>query len=272
MSLWKKLAGTISSTFQLGLAGPQLKNNAGAIENRNAGDTAFAVARGATPVADNDLTTKAYVDALAVRYVVTAQISGAAALPNNSGVEHFIVVTTTGGTGTIGQLYFDDGSGAGTVTIIPAQAGAMIIPTIALSGGTVTFKADTLYIWDATAVAWVAASGAGASGSLREIRMPITNAASQSSTTAIPANAQVCDVKLKVTTPYSAGATITVGQTGSAALLMATTDNLPQTAGIYDIEDDIAWGASALAVLVTVAGAPAAGAGFCIVCYAVPDV
>jgi hypothetical protein len=272
MSLWKKIVGTISSTFQIGLAGPQINANAGAVEAKNAGLSAFAVVRGATPVADNDLTTKAYVDALSVRYVVTAQISGASALPNNSGVEHFIVVSTTGGTGTIGQLYWDDGSGAGTVTIIPAQGGAMIIPTVALSGGTVAFKADTLYIWDTTSVAWVAASGAGASGSVREIRMPITNAASQSSTTIIPANARVSDVKAVVTTPYSAGATITIGQTGSAALLQATTDNLPQTAGIYDVEDDFAWGASALAVLVTIAGAPAAGAGAVIVTYSVPDV
>src|ERR1700682_2135529 len=139
MSLWSKIRGTQELLFQIGLGGPNLKNNGGAIENRNAGDSAFAVARGATPVADNDLTTKAYVDTLATRSIVTAQISGASALPTNTGVEHFIVVSTTGGTGTIGQLYWDDGSGSGNVTVFPATSGQMILTTIALSGGTVTF-------------------------------------------------------------------------------------------------------------------------------------
>jgi hypothetical protein len=271
MSLWKKVRGTIETLWQIGLGGPNLKNNAGAIEGRNAGDTAFAIMRGASPLGDNDLVTKAYADTLATRSIVTAQISGASALPSNTGVEHFIVVSTSGGTGTIGQLYWDDGSGAGTVTVIPATSGSMILTTVALSGGTVSFKADTLYMWDVAATAWVAASGAGASGSLRVIRFAITNAASQSSASTIPANAVVFDTKLDITTPYSGGATITVGQTGTPALLMATTDNLATVAGIYDVEGDTAWGASALAVLITVAGAPAAGAGFAIVVYALPD-
>jgi hypothetical protein len=272
MSLWSKIRGTIETAFQLGLGGPNLKNNAGAIEARNAGDSAFAVVRGALPVGDNDLVTKTYADTLATRSIVTAQISGAVALPANTGVEHFIVVSTTGGTGTIGQLYWDDGSGVGTVQVIPATSGSMILVTVVLTGGTVSFKADTLYMWDATAVAWVPASGAGASGSMRVIRMPITNAASQSSVTTIPANAVVEDTRVEITTPYSGGATITVGQTGSAALLQGTGDNLPTVAGMYETPQDVAWGASALAVLVTVAGAPAAGAGFVIVQYAVADV
>ncbi len=272
MSLWSKIRGTQELLWQIGLGGPNVKNNAGVIEARNAGDSAFATVRGASPQGDNDLVTKAYADTLATRSIVTAQISGASALPSNTGVEHFIVVSTTGGTGTIGQLYWDDGSGAGTVTIIPANGGSMILVATVLTGGTVSFKADTLYMWDATAVAWVAASGAGASGSLRVIRMPITNAASQSSTTQIPANAVVQDTKVEIVTPFSAGATITVGQTGSAALLEAAGDNLATVAGLYEVSQDVPWGAVALAVLVTVVGAPAAGAGFVVVQYAVADV
>jgi hypothetical protein len=271
MSLWSKIRGTQELLFQLGLGGPNVKNNAGAVENRNAGDTAFAIVRGASPQGDNDLVTKAYADTLSTRSIVTAQISGASALPNNSAVEHFIVVSTTGGTGTIGQLYWDDGSNSGTVTVIPATSGSMILTTVALSGGTVSFKADTLYMWDTVAGAWTAASGAGASGSLRVIRLAITNAASQSSASTIPANAVVVDTKVDITTPYSAGATITVGQTGSAALLQGTGDNLATVAGVYETSQDVAWGASALAVLVTVTGAPAAGAGFVVVQYVVAD-
>lgn len=71
MSLWSKIRGTIETIFQIGLGGPQLKNNSGAIEARNAGDSAFAVVRGAAPVGDNDLVTKTYADTLATRSIVT---------------------------------------------------------------------------------------------------------------------------------------------------------------------------------------------------------
>jgi hypothetical protein len=169
MSVWSKIKGTIESIFQLGLGGPNLKNNGGAVEVRNAGDTAFAVARGATPVGANDLATKAYVD----------------------------------------------------------------------SGG--------------------------ASGALQEIRFAIGTGASQSSATQIPANAFVSSTEVEVTTPYSGGSTISVGQTGTPALLQATTDNLSTANGIYHVDQDVAWGASPLAVLVTIAGAPSAGVGVVIV-------
>lgn len=270
-AIWKKLLGTINNSFGLGLGGPLVKGNGAAVEARNTGDTAFAIVRGALPVGDNDLVTKAYADQLAARYVVTAQFNGGSALPTNSGVEHFIVVTTSGVNATIGQLLWDDGSGSGTVQIVPAAAGAMIVTTQAFSGGTVTLKADTLYIWDTGTSSWTLAGGSGASGAEREVRFVTNNAASQSSANSIPANAIVQDVKFSVTTPYSAGATVSIGQTGSTSLLQATTDNNPQIASIYDVEGDVAWGASALPVLVTIAGAPAAGAGVVIVSYSIPD-
>ena len=169
MSLFSKIRGTIESLWQIGLGGPNLKNNGGVIESRNAGDSAFAVVRGATPVGANDLATKAYVD----------------------------------------------------------------------SGG--------------------------ASGAVQEIRFVIGTGASQSSATQIPANAFICSTEVEITTAYSGGATITVGQTGSAALLQGTSDNLATTLGIYQTPQDVSWGASPLAVLVTIAGAPAAGAGVVIV-------
>lgn len=268
--IFKKLLGTINSAFQLGLGGPQLNSNGSAIESKNAANSGFVVHRGATPVGDNDFVTKLYADTLASRTVVAQQFNGGSALPSNSGTEQFYVVTTSGAQATVGQLLWDDGSGSGTVTVL-AAASRLIITAAAFSGGTITFKADSLYFWDTTSTSWVNAGGSQTSGTIREIRFAVTNAASQSSANAIPANAFIFDCKLIVSTPYSAGATIAIGQTGTTALLQATTDNLPQTAGTYDVEGDTAWGASALAVLVTIAGAPAAGAGTVAVLYAVPD-
>jgi hypothetical protein len=57
MSLYQKLRGTMETLLQIGLGGPQVKNNAGVIEHRNATDTGFVVARGAAPVASNDFVT-----------------------------------------------------------------------------------------------------------------------------------------------------------------------------------------------------------------------
>lgn len=54
MSFWDDIRGIVGSLFQLGLSGPNLKNNSGAIEARNAADSAFVNARGLAAVAAND--------------------------------------------------------------------------------------------------------------------------------------------------------------------------------------------------------------------------
>ena len=59
---FEKIRGTSSNLFQMGLLGPNIKQNAGVIEFRNAGDSAYAVVRTATPVNGNDCATKDYVD------------------------------------------------------------------------------------------------------------------------------------------------------------------------------------------------------------------
>jgi hypothetical protein len=267
---FQRLAGVITNFFQIGgPAGPGWNANGGAIEGRNAANSAFAVVRGATPVGDNDLTTKTYVDTIFKPIPVSLQFNGGSALPSNSGTEQYYVVTTTGVNATIGQILWDDGSGVGTVTVLPAKTGNEIVTTASFSGGTITLQSNQNYVWSGTAWLNISPSVAGA---LLCIRLPITNAASQSSATTIPANAVVARALLNITTPYSGGATISVGQTGSTALLMATGDNVATLANIYDAPQDTAWGASALALLVTVGGAPAAGAGFAVVYYSIPQV
>jgi hypothetical protein len=174
MSVFSKIRGTIETIFQIGLGGPQLKNSSGVVEARNSSDAAYAIVRGATPVGNDDLATKSYVDA------------------------------------------------------------------------------------------------GSALGAIKQIRFVI-GTSTVSSATSIPANAVVSDCQVKITTPYSGGATISVGRTGSTSLLMATTDNLPQSSDTFQSEQDTAWGASPLAVLVTIGGSPGAGAGVVIVNYSIPQ-
>jgi hypothetical protein len=176
MSLFQKIAGFINSFVQIGgPSGSALKNNAGAIEHRNAGDTAFVNARGLDPVVAQDFVTLGYFNANP--------------------------------------------------------------PT----------------------------------GSTTTLRMAVGTGASQSSVSSIPANAVVESVMLDVTTPFSGGATVSIGQTGSTALLMGTSDNFPQTAGQYYIAEDTPWGASALPLLITVGGAPSAGVAIAKVEFSVPE-
>lgn len=60
MSLWNKIRGTTETLFQFGRRGVQVKTNSGALEVRNNTDAAFAIARGADPVGNDDLITLRY--------------------------------------------------------------------------------------------------------------------------------------------------------------------------------------------------------------------
>jgi len=273
MALYEKIRGTIETLFQFGLGRAQIKSQStGELEVRNAADSAFAIMRGANPIGINDLTPKFYVDALNGMIIVSGQFDGNNPLPANTGTAQYLIVSTTGANGTIGQLVYDDGSGVGTATIVSTVDGRAVVVKTALSGGTVTFDPDSVYLWDAGTTAWVkVADVGGVTGGRNVIRYAITNAATQDSVTTIPANARVLRASIDVTTPYSGGATLSIGRAGSLALLQATTDNLPQTANTYAVNQDTGWGASALVVRVTIAGAPAAGAGVIVVEYANPS-
>lgn len=272
MGLFQRLAGVVNSFLQLGgPAGPGFNVNGSALEARNAANSAYTVMRGATPLADNDLTTKNYVDEVARPFIVTAQSNAASALIANSGVEHYIVVSTAG-TGAAaayvaGAVLFDDGSGTGNVVVLGPTVGQAIFVTTSLTGGTFTFNANTEYIWTGSTWTNVAPS---VSGAVFCIDLAIGTGAAQSSVTVIPANGVILRSTVTITTPYSGGATIAVGQTGTTGLLQATGDIVPQTADNYDAPQRTAWGATPLALLVTVGGTPGAGAGFVTVQYSSP--
>jgi hypothetical protein len=272
MSLYSRIAGVINSFFQFGgPAGPGINANGAALETKNAANNAFAVHRGATPVADNDLTTKAYVDTIARPFIVTAQSNAASALIANSGVEHYIVVSAAG-TGAAaayvaGAVLWDDGSGSGNVTILGPTAGQPIFVTTSLTGGTFVFSANNEYIW--TGTTWQSVTPS-LSGIVYCIDFALA-LATASSVTQIPANAVILSCELKVTTAYSAGTTIAVGQTGTTGLLMATGDNVATTIDEYRADQRTGWGASPLAVLATIAGSPSVGAGTVTVQYTLPN-
>jgi hypothetical protein len=107
----------------------------------------------------------------------------------------------------------------------------------------------------------------GGTAAVTEVKFAIGIDATQTSATIIPANATIVDAELDISTPYDAGTTIEVGSATSLALLQSTTDNVATSTGLYAVHQDTPWGAAGSKVTVTVAGAPAAGAGACIVRY-----
>lgn len=144
-------------------------------------------------------------------------------------------------------------------------------PPTLIAGAGLTSEVDLL--WDGTTCwgSYPSAEGTGL-GAVEEVRFAITTAAAQNSATSLPNNAVVIDAELDITTPYSGGATIEVGNAGAPSALMLTTDNTATSTGLYAVHQDTVWAGPAT-ILVTVAGAPAAGAGVCIVRYVkVPQV
>jgi hypothetical protein len=273
MGLFSRLAGTVSSFFQIGgPSGPGLNANGTALEVKNSANSAFAVARGAYPLGDNDLTTKAYVDEVARPFIVTAQANAPSALLANSGVEHYIVVSAAG-TGAAaayvaGSVLLDDGSGVGNVAILGPTDGQPIFVTTSLTGGTFVFSANTIYLW--TGSTWQS-SAPSVAGVDITIAVAIGTAATTTSVTSIPANAIILRSTINVTTPYSALATIAVGQTGSTGLLQGAADGQSaQVANTYDAPQTTSWGGSSLPVVVTITGSPSLGAGVVYVTYTSP--
>jgi hypothetical protein len=275
MGFFQRLDGVINSFFQIG--GPNGVGwsdvGATAVEAKDPTNTTFVVVRGATPAAGatNDLTTKAYTDTIFKPIHPSLQFDGNNALPANSVTEKFYVVTTTGANATIGQILWDNGSGVGTVTVLPAVDGNEIVTTAAFAGGTIALAGNSNFVWNATSVSWVNVAAASASpGAVQTIDFAITTAAAQNSVTSLPAGSIVLDCMVTITTPYSPGATIQVGQVGNAGLFQTTAQNVPQTNGNYDVRQRTP-PASATAVSVAVGGAPGAGAGFVTLQYTVAN-
>ena len=103
---------------------------------------------------------------------------------------------------------------------------------------------------------------------IRELRFAITTDSAQTSALCAPTNGIVTGVQLDIVTPYSAAATIRVGISGALSQFMEASDSYPQNAGLYVVDQDAPLAAAA-SVLVTISGSPSAGAGFCIVQYAI---
>ena len=275
MGIFQKLSGIIGSTFQIGgTSGPILKNNSGAVEAKNAADSAFVPVNAGTPTAwGNNAVVTATM--LQKAFIVGAEFDGASP-PSNSGTVQYLLCTTTGGAYTAGDLAFDNGTSTGTVSRIAATNGMVVSVTAPLNTGALTVDPG-VQVWFSGSFTPLLT---GYSGIAKSILVDFTDAdfgaGTKSSTATIPANATILNTRVQVLNggAFSAG-TVAVGHSSTAALLQATTDNDLTTSGLYIVEGTTTnadWGASALAVQLSFTGSPTAGAsGRAIVTYSTPD-
>lgn len=116
----------------------------------------------------------------------------------------------------------------------------------------------------------------GVQGLQAVIDFALGHSGNATSTTALTTSHVVYRVRIKVTTQFSAGATLDIGQTGHTTdfgdhttdTILADLSQIP-AGGTYDIEQRTAV-AAALPILATLGGSPAAGAGFITVFASVP--
>lgn len=275
-NIWGNFIGTLSSFFRFGKNNAGIKGDGAAeLSARNASDSGLANINVLAPTSSTHAVNKLYVDTLEKPLIVGAQADTSVSIPNNTGVERFLVVTTPGSGAAIGDLLLDDGSGSGQMTILPAVNGRTLAIQVALTGGSVEFDADSLYQWDGDgssgSVQWVKIGDIGSiSNAVKATRFSIDNTPSQQSTNQIPAGSVVHKCTVVITTPFSAGATIDVGDGTTDDVFQGDAQVDPQTAGRYVVFQDTEVG-SAVNVVKTVGNTPAAGAGFIVVEHSKPN-
>jgi hypothetical protein len=276
MGLFKKMKGIIGSSFKIGLAGPQLKDDSGSIAARNEDDTAYVEVKGLAGTTENSFITKKQFETAAYAGIVGRQADTSVSIPNNTASKGLVVVSTPGSGAVLGDLLYDDGSGTGTMEILPKLNGRTIFVTVALTGGNAEFDPDSTYQWDDDASSgsaqWVKIGDIGSlTGPVRAIRFPIALTTPVDSSALIPANARIISAKVEITTPYDSGTTITVGTVASPTAFQVATDNNPQAADAYEVEQDTSIGGSDAEVRVAITNTPAAGAGIVTVLYTNPN-
>lgn len=95
--VFSKLRGAVLNTlFQLGLGGPQLKNDSGKIDARDPADAAFVNVRAAAPLISDDLTTKLYVDGKSPLAAPLAVAAGATVASPARAPSYVYVIDGTG--------------------------------------------------------------------------------------------------------------------------------------------------------------------------------
>ena len=246
----------VGSSVQLGKGGARVKNSSGVVEARDAADSAYAVVRGATPVGDNDFVTKRYFETQA-NIIVTGQIDGGTPPSPADGVIY--IVTTAGGTYSLGELYRRES--AAWVEITPVD-GTVISISSPLSGGTDEYSMGR-YMWDQDTTAWVFVGPVSeTSKSLRAevLTVAFGDDGANNLGAEIPSGAIVTKVSVNVTQAFDGTApTLDIGDAGDPDRFMDQDEIDLKTIGVYVADVHYLYGGDTQALATLVADSSAAG-------------
>jgi hypothetical protein len=171
--------------------------------------------------------------------------------------------------GTIGSILQIDATAATPGPLLKNTSGNLDVRNDADAAFVNVRGADPVIDDDLVTKRYGDANYGGAAGAVQSIRF-VTALVTVSSVTSIPANARVTESRFEVTTVYSGGTTIDVGDGVTANLIMDNTDIRETKLGTYRVVQDTDW-TTGNTVTTTVGGAPVAGAGVTFVFYTQPQ-
>jgi hypothetical protein len=274
--VWDKLRGIIGNILQIGgPSGPNVKNNSGVIELRNAADGAFATGRAlhiASGAGLNDLVT--LLDLQARVPNITFDFTGASAPSPGANTNQFGFCHTTGGGYTAGQVVYDDGV---ALILIPTEVVRTLTSSSAVTG-TISLIQNGVYAWQGGT--WILKGDGGSTdvGENQTIEVPFAfgdEGTTVSSTTQIPDGARILWSRVEVETVFDGAETVLLFLDGTANVnLLLTTEVDLQTVGSYQNREGFLVTAGNTGVVsVTLAGSTATvGAGRAWVTYVTPKV
>ena len=225
----------VASSVEIGKGGARVRDNAGAIEARNNADTGLANIRAASPVGDDDVVTKRFL-ATRANVQVVGQIDGS---NPPAVVEGQIRVCTTSGGAYVAGLLYRGESGAwvaifADLASIPTNL--VIVVAVVLTGGTVSFAADTLYTFDGDAQTWeLVGTSQTLTGVNKSLRADLAHNSAASVTLGnMPANGGAFRVVVNVTQAFNGTApSLQIGDGVSAARLMSSAEVNLKAVGTY---------------------------------------
>jgi len=274
------LRGT-GSDVQLGKSGPRIKVNGGLVQFRNPADAAYVNVEVLDPTADQHAATKGYVDAVAtgldikdsVRAATTGSVTLATDLENGDTLDGVVLATgdrilvKNQGNATNG-IYVVAASGSPTRSS-DADEDAEVTSgmftfveegTVNAGKGFVLTTANPITV-GVTTLTFTQFSDSGAQDPLyRQEVFTFSDSGTNPFSVALPTNAIVQRVKVKVTTAWDATETIIIDDAGGQTY-MASTENDPEEATTFvaDMLGSTAIGANALQAKITAANTPTQG-------------
>jgi hypothetical protein len=263
----------LGALVELSKGGANLKNNAGVLEARNNADSAMAIMRGADPVSATDFVTKQYLEAAGAIAVIGNIYDSGGSTPastqfTGAGQEGAIAICNESvGSFTDTYLYRLDTWNTDVATstwteIVPSEGNSMAI-TDTTSGGSPTYTAEHMYIYDADGGTWVDVGSAYTADAItKSFRAALVFGTSSPLAIGTPAaNSIVTQVMVDVTEAFDGTApTLNVGTAGTADLYMDETEIDLTTIGTYIVDIYKLDGGGTAAQAVYVPDSSAAGA------------